>query len=161
MAKRVVKYLLLFSSFLLVQVSLIPLLTIYEIAPDLMLIGVVLSAIRHGAIAAIVTGFVAGLAQDAVSTHLYGLQALAKAVAGFVAAYFARDKLKFDLQVTLGIALAAALAHNVIRDTIYYFDADFGFWYTIIRYVIPNSLYTLVLTAITHLLFAKSFKRKS
>lgn len=161
MAKRVVKYLLLFSSFLLVQVSLIPLLTIYDVAPDLLLIGVVLSAIRHGAIPAIVTGFIAGMAQDAVGTHLYGLQALAKAVAGFVAAYFARDKQKFDLQVTLGIALAAVLAHNLIRDSIYYFGSDYGFWYTIIRYVIPNSLYTLVLTAIAHLLFAKSFTRKS
>jgi rod shape-determining protein MreD len=161
LAKRVVKYLLLFSSFLLVQVSLIPLLTIYDVAPDLLFIGVVLSAIRHGAIAAMVTGFIAGLAQDAVGTHLYGLQALAKVVAGFVAAYFARDKLKFDLQVTLGIALAAALAHNLIRDGIYYFDADFGLWYTIVRYVIPNSLYTLVLTAIAHLLFTKRFERKN
>jgi rod shape-determining protein MreD len=160
LAKRVVKYLLLFSISLLVQVSLIPLLTVYEIAPDLLLIGVVFSAIRHGAIAAIITGFLAGLAQDAVATHLYGLQALAKAVAGFVAAYLARDKLKFDLQVTLGLAFAAALVHHLIRDGIYYFDADFSFLYLIIRYVIPNSLYTLALAAMVHLLFASSFKRK-
>ncbi len=160
MAKRVLKYLLTFSVFLLVQVGFVPLLTIYEVGPDLLVVGLVLSAIRHGAIAAIVTGFLAGLAQDAFATHLYGLQALAKAVAGFVAASLARDKLKFGLQVTLGITLATALVHNLIRDGIYYFDADFSLLHLIVRYVIPNSLYTLVLAAIAHLLFAKSFERK-
>ena len=117
MIKRVAKYFLMFSFFLGLQIVVAPLLVIDDVQPDFLLIGVIVAALRHGVIAAIFTGFWTGLAQDAVVSHLFGLEALSKSIAGFVAGYAAKNKNKFDLQLTLGIALVTALANHLVRDT--------------------------------------------
>jgi len=141
---RVVKYLLMFGFLVLLQTTLIPLLSIQDVYPDLLLIGVIITGIRHGSTPAIVAGCLAGFAQDAAVTQLYGLSALAKSVAGFVAGYFSREKVKYDFQVTLGVIAATALANSVIYQTIYYFDADINLGWMIIRHIIPHFFYTVV-----------------
>ncbi len=161
MFKRIFKYVLMFSFLLALQIAVAPLLAFSDVHPDFMLLGVILAAMRHGAVPAILTGFLAGLVQDVAVSELYGLQALSKAVAGFVAGYFARDKVKFELQVVIGLAFATAFAHNVIRDTVFYFDVGFNFFYVLARYVLPNSIYTVVFVAIIQMLWPEALRRKA
>ena len=161
MIKRVAKYLLMFAFFLALQFIVAPMLVIDEVQPDFLLIGVIVAALRHGAIPAIFTGFWTGLAQDAVVSHLLGLEALSKSVAGFVAGYLAKNKAKFDLQSTAGMAFLAALADHLIRDTIYYFNNDFGFFYVVARFAVPNALYTVVFVVIFRTVWADLFKRST
>lgn len=141
---RVVKYLLMFGFLLLLQTSLIPLLSVQDIYPDLLLIGVIITGIRHGSTPAILAGCLAGFVQDAAMTQLYGLSALAKSVAGFVAGYFSREKVKYNFQITLGVVAATALANSIIYQSIYYFNSNVGLGVMIIRYILPHFLYTVV-----------------
>ncbi len=161
MIKRVAKYFLMFSFFLGLQLVVAPLLVMDEVQPDFLLIGVIVAAVRHGAIPAIFTGFWTGLAQDAVVSHLFGLEALSKSIAGFVAGYIAKNKVKFDVQSTIGIALAAALVNHFLRDTIYYFDNGLRFFYLFARFVVPNALYTVVFVVILRTIWADLFKRST
>jgi rod shape-determining protein MreD len=147
---RILKYILMFVLLALLQMTLIPLLSIKDLYPDLLLIGVIITGIRHGATPAILAGFLVGLLQDAAVTQLYGLSSLSKSVAGFVAGYFSREKVKYNLQVTLGVVLVTSLVHNIIYQTIYYFDSGIGLLLLVFRYILPISIYTLALAAIVH-----------
>ncbi len=147
---RLVKYLLMFGFLILLQTTLIPLLSIKDVYPDLLLIGVIITGIRHGATPAIVAGCLAGFVQDAAATQLYGLSALSKAVAGFVAGYFSREKVKYNFQVTVGVVAATALANSVIYQSVYYFDSGLAFGWIILRYILPHFLYTVAIGTIVH-----------
>ncbi|NUO78957.1 rod shape-determining protein MreD [candidate division KSB1 bacterium] len=160
MFKRIFKYVLMFSFLLALQIAVVPLLAFSDVHPDFLLIGVILAALRHGAMPAILTGFLVGLVQDVAVSELYGLQALAKSVAGFVAGYLARDKTKFELQTAMALAFAAALTHNVVRDTVFYFDTGFNFFYVLLRYALPNSIYTVAFVAIIQMLWPEALRNK-
>jgi len=159
--KRVAKYLVMFSFFLALQIMVAPLLVIDDVQPDFLLIGVIVAALRHGPSAAIFTGFWTGLAQDAVVSHLFGLEALSKSIAGFVAGYLAKNKTQFDWQLTVAIALATALTNHLIRDTIFYFSKNVNFLYLLARFVIPNALYTVVFVVILRTVWSNLFKRSA
>jgi rod shape-determining protein MreD len=150
----------MFTVLLGLQIAAAPLLAFSDVHPDFMLLGVILAAMRHGATPAILTGFLTGLVQDVAVSELYGLQALAKAVAGFVAGALVKDKVKFELQVALGVALITALTHNVIRDTVFYFDSGLNFFYVLLRYALPNSIYTVVFVAIIQMLWPEALRNK-
>ena len=68
----------------LLQASLLPALRIADVAPDIPLIVVVLLALRRGPEFGCAAGFAAGLLQDIAAGGLLGVQALTKALAGFV-----------------------------------------------------------------------------
>src|SRR5687768_17911255 len=61
-----------------------PALRIADVAPDIPLIVVVLLALRRGPEFGCAAGFVAGLLQDTATGGLIGVQALTKAIIGFV-----------------------------------------------------------------------------
>jgi len=147
---RVVKYILMFGFLTLLQTTLIPLLSIQDIYPDLLLIGVIITGIRHGSTPAILAGCLAGFVQDAAVTQFYGLSALAKSVAGFVAGYFSREKVKYNFVITLGVVAATALANSALYQSIYYFDANISLAWTIVRYIIPHFIYTVIVGIIVN-----------
>ena len=147
---RIVKYVLMFGFLVLLQTTLIPLLSIKDVYPDLLLIGVIITGIRHGAIPAILAGCLVGFLQDAAVTQLYGLSSLAKSTAGFVAGYFSREKVKYNFQVTLGVVAATALTNSVIYQSVYYFDSGFSLSWVILRYVLPHFVYTFAIGVIVH-----------
>lgn len=68
----------------MLQASLVPALRIADVAPDIPLIIVVLLALRRGPEFGCASGFFAGLLQDMATGGLLGVQALTKALVGFV-----------------------------------------------------------------------------
>jgi rod shape-determining protein MreD len=158
---RVVKYILLFGFLTLLQTTLIPLLSVQDIYPDLLLIGVIITGIRHGSTPAILAGCLAGFVQDAAMTQLYGLSSLAKSVAGFVAGYFSREKLKYNFAITVGVIAATALTNSVIYQSIYYFNANIGLGWVIVRYIIPHFIYTVVVGIIVNAIWPGGLWGKS
>ncbi|MDZ7291239.1 MAG: rod shape-determining protein MreD [candidate division KSB1 bacterium] len=147
---RIVKYLLMFAFLALLQTTLIPLLSIKDVYPDLLLIGVVITGIRHGATPAILAGCLVGFVQDAAVTQFYGLSSLAKSVAGFVAGYFSREKVKYNFPVTVGVVAATALTNSVIYQVIYYFDSHLGPGWIVLRYLLPHFFYTVLVGMMVH-----------
>lgn len=160
MSKLALKYLLLLAVLLFLQFSVVPLLMVYGVYPDLPLLGVILIAIRHGTIPAILFGFLIGFGQDAVFVQLFGLHSLAKSIAAFVAGSIARSKSNFSLQVTGYLALMTALAHNLAYDSVYHLSLGLDFFQVLIRYVLPNSLYLVVIVMIVQIVSPKTFARR-
>jgi len=147
---RIAKYFLMFVFLGLLQTTLIPLLSIKDIYPDLLLVGVIIAGIRHGSTPAILAGCLVGFAQDAAVTQLYGLSALAKSAAGFVAGYFSREKVKYSFQVMLSVVAATALTNSIVYQFVFYFNANLGLGLTFFRYILPHFIYTVIVGVIVN-----------
>ena len=124
------------------QTTLAPALRIGDVAPDLPLIMVVLLALRRGPEFGCLAGFAAGLLQDAAGGGLIGVQALTKAMIGFVI-----GALGGGLRVTQPLVQVPGLALLTIVEglvrfaflKLFHFPVPFG--ELMVYVVIPQALY--------------------
>ncbi|HUF93426.1 MAG TPA: rod shape-determining protein MreD [Candidatus Limnocylindria bacterium] len=119
-----------------------PVLRVVDVAPDIPLIVVVLLALRRGPEFGCAAGFVAGLLQDTATGGLIGVQALTKAVIGFViGAAGGRLSVTQPLVQVPGLVLltiAEGLARFALLQ-LFRFPAPFGELMTYV--VLPQALY--------------------
>jgi rod shape-determining protein MreD len=83
--------LLLFFILLLIQTTVVPLIEINGVIPDLILILLVFYTIRHGQIYGIVLGFIFGFLFDIIAGSVVGSTMISKTLAGFTAGYFSNE----------------------------------------------------------------------
>lgn len=95
---------------LLLQLTVVARLPLPGSAPDLLLVLVIAFALAEGPMSGMVTGFVAGLFADGLSTHEIGRLALAYAVAGYVTGMVHDDTERSTLQPFGAVALGALTA---------------------------------------------------
>ncbi len=74
-----------------IQLSVIPLISIGSIVPDLIIILVVSFSLRYGQFYGTIFGAFSGLLLDIVSGGILGSAMFAKTISGFVAGYFYSD----------------------------------------------------------------------
>jgi rod shape-determining protein MreD len=119
-----------------------PALRIADVAPDIPLIVVVLLALRRGPEFGCVSGFLAGLLQDAASGGMLGVQALTKALIGFaIGAVSGRLRVSQPLVQVPGLVLLTVL-EGLARFAllkVFHFPAPFGELMTYV--VLPQALY--------------------
>ena len=96
---------------LLLQTTVLTRLPLPGAAPDLVLVVVIAFALAGGPLPGSATGFAAGCLADLLSDHELGRLALAYAVAGYLAGWFADDSERSTLVpfLVVGGASAAAL----------------------------------------------------
>jgi len=140
----------------LLQLFFSRLLDIKGIRPDFLLIVVVWIAYREDRFVGTILGFAIGLLQDIFEPQFFGLSALAKSIAGFIAGRpFYRDlNIKYWTGVNLGIN---SFIHDFIYFNIYYLGTDASIFKTTFRYVIPGSFYTLIIGIIFYNLLPKRY----
>lgn len=146
---------------LLLQTTFVPLLSISGFLPDPLLLWVVYIAIRRGQMEATITGFLVGLLQDAVSMQFFGLSALTKTIAGFVAGYFFNDN---STEQTLGsyrfltILLLSSFVHNIVYYGIFLQGIQDSVFSTMIEFSIATSLYTVVVGVFPMFTFVRKYR---
>jgi rod shape-determining protein MreD len=147
-----------------VHASLGPALRIADVAPDIPLIVVVLMALRRGPEFGCGAGFVAGLLQDAASGGLLGVQALTKALIGFlIGGLGGRLWVSQPLVQVPGLVLltvAEGLARFALLKLVR-FPAPFGELMTYV--VLPQALYNGFLGAalVLALTWAESMRERA
>ena len=140
-----------------------PALRIADVAPDIPLIVVVLLALRRGPEFGCGAGFVAGLLQDAASGGLLGVQALTKALIGFlIGGLGGRLRVGQPLVQVPGLVLLT-ITEGLARFALlklFHFPVPFG---ELMMYVVlPQSLYNGFLGAalVLVLVWAETFRRQ-
>lgn len=83
--------LVLFFPLLVVQTTIIPLVEINGIVPDLIMILLVYYAIKYGQVYGTVLGFVYGFFFDLITGSLLGSVMFSKTLTGFIAGYFSNE----------------------------------------------------------------------
>jgi rod shape-determining protein MreD len=146
---------------LILQTTFIPFLSIGGFLPDLFLIWLVYIAVRRGQLEATVAGFVIGLLQDAVTMQFFGLSALTKTAAGFIAGYFFNENLT---EQTLGsyrfvlILLLSSFIHNLLYYGIFLQGIQDALVTTTIEFSVASSLYTGLLSVLPMLTFVRKYR---
>jgi rod shape-determining protein MreD len=82
---------LLFFPVLVLQTTVVTLISVNGVAPDLILILLVYFSIRNGQIYGTVLGFVYGFLFDLITGSLLGSAMLSKTMSGFIAGYFSNE----------------------------------------------------------------------
>ena len=146
---------------LLLQTTFIPFLSVGGFLPDIFLIWVVSVAIRRGQVEATITGFVVGLLQDAVSMQFFGLSALTKTIAGFVAGYFFNDN---STEQTLGsyrfltILFLSSFVHNIVYYGVFLQGIQDSVFTTMIVFSVFTGLYTVLLGMFPMFTFVRKYR---
>jgi rod shape-determining protein MreD len=144
---RLPLYVLAVSGGALVQCTVVPVVGVGGVVPDVPVVLTVLLALRYGPEAGCLTGFALGLAQDAVAGGPLGLHALSKAVLGFAAGDLPRWILVRRPIVPVGLAVVATLLDGLARFAVlqaFHYPAPLGELFT--RVILPQAGYNGVLT---------------
>jgi rod shape-determining protein MreD len=141
-------YSVLFFLAATLQTVIVPVISIHGAQPSFLLILTVIIAIRHGALAGCLTGFVSGLLCDVYApVEWLGAYSFSYCVIGFLVGQIEESFINLNLLLKIVLLFAVEL----IKDLMYFIaigksaDETFqAFWSS----SLPNSLYTICIGAI-------------
>lgn len=99
---------------LILQATVVPMMAIDGVRPDILLIIVVSSALLLGKDQGIGIGFFAGLFQDLASGNIFGLNVLSKMVTGYLAGSMERNVFKENVLLPVMAVILATLINSLI-----------------------------------------------
>lgn len=136
----------------LLQITVVPLIRLAGIIPDLILIILVYYSITRGQLYGTILGAVYGLLVDLISGNLLGLSMLSKTVAGFSAGYFAGETKKETNINTYNFSLIVLLC-SFIDTIIFSFFSTFDLQTNILSILFEQALLPSLYTAVVSILF--------
>jgi rod shape-determining protein MreD len=156
--KRHAGYVMKAVVLLLLQASLVDMLSLKGIAPDLLLIFIVYLAVREGQMYVLPWGFALGLILDLSTGTVIGLSALSKSAAAFTAGYFYSDNM---ISMTLStyrfllLVFLTAVVHNVIYFSIFTMGSEIGFFNAVFGLGLASALFTTTVAVLPMLVAAR------
>jgi len=145
-----IRYLITGLIILLLSIAIVPLMSISQITPDLMLIFVVYVALKNGQIAGSVAGFISGLLLDYTVDFTPGLSALSKTICGFIAGFF-YDESKIDVNTETFRFPQIVFLCSVVNNAVYFSVDILGREFEtgeIIKMLIGGAIYTTILSLV-------------
>lgn len=156
------KPLLIFFPVVLIQLTVIPLVSIQEVVPDLLLIAVVYLSISYGQVFGTVTGASYGLLLDLISGNLIGSNMLSKTVAGFIAGYFSsetrRDKYLYTYFFSI-VVLLTGLVDAIIFSFFSVIDFNTNILLVLFNHALLPSIYSSLVSILVVIVpFKRNFE---
>lgn len=149
---------LLFFPLLLIQTTVIPLIAIDTVIPDLILILLVYYSITQGQIYGSVLGFVYGFLFDIITGSLLGSAMIAKTLAGFTAGYFSSENKRDQYLISYNFALIV-LVSSLVDSTINAFFSAINFTSNIFliffQYALLPAIYTAAIALMAMIFYPK------
>ena len=143
---------LIFFPVLVIQTTIIPLISINGVIPDLIIILLVFYTLRNGQIYGTVLGFIYGLLFDLFTGSLLGSSMLAKSLAGFIAGYFANEnkiEIYFKSYNFALIVLLCSVINSVINAFFSSVEFNSNLFVMIFQLGLLPGLYTSVVSLIS------------
>lgn len=149
---------LLFIAALLIQIIIVPFVSIEGIIPDLILIILVYYTLKNGQLFGTVLGSVYGLAFDLITGGIIGSTMFTKTLAGFIAGFFYNENKK-DIYFTsysfLLIVLLCSIIDSVAFTLISSFEITTNIFSLLINQGLFPAVYTTVLSTIITIFYPK------
>lgn len=126
---------------LVLQITLVNLLSIKGVKPDLLILFVALRGLLEGPTRGIVWGFGTGLVLDGISGGTFGLGALAYSLNGFICGHIGRERLITRIRLLIAFASGALISYLIF---LYFCEPwdQIGFYPSLIKRSLPGILYT-------------------
>lgn len=161
MRKQFTIAILLFFPLLLIQTTVVPLVSIQGITPDLIVILLVFYTINNGQIFGTVLGFVYGLLFDLITGSLLGSAMIAKLLAGFIAGYFSSETKRDNYLKSFNFSLIVLIS-AIIDSIIYSLFSAIDFNTTLLKLLFDHAFLPAIFTAFISILLIFFYpKRKT
>jgi len=140
-----------FFAVLLVQLTVVPLIAIAGVIPDLVLITLVYYSISRDQFYGTVLGGTYGIFLDLITGSLLGSSMLSKTIAGFTAGYFSTETKK---EINIGtyifslIVFICALIDSIIFSFFSAFDVQTNIFKLLFEQALLPSLYTAMVSVL-------------
>ena len=146
----IVTALILLAAYLL-QTAVFPALEIGGVKPNFMLIVTASLGIMRGSREGMLAGFVSGLMIDIQSGDMIGFYALIYLAVGYLNGIFEQIFFDEDIKLPLFLIAVTDLLYGVaIYFLTFLLRSDFNFLYYLNRIIIPETIYTIVITLIVY-----------
>ena len=149
---------ILFFPVLLIQTTVVPLIAIENVIPDLIIIILVYYSITQSQIYGTVLGFTYGFLFDIITGSLLGSTMIAKTIAGFSAGYFSSENKRDQYLISYNFALIVLMA-SLIDSTISALSSSVSFntniFLLFIQYALFPSLYTSTIALMGMIFYPK------
>jgi len=129
---------------LILQQTLIQLISIGSIKPDLVMVVLVAVSMRYGSLIGLFSGLAIGLVQDVYAIEALGANAMAKCLVGYGTGLLDEKVIKV-MPATKVLFLGVAF---LVHDLVYSLAAGFhgtAFWNALLTRTVPSGIYTLLL----------------
>lgn len=140
---RLFQKLLVFIVLIVIQLNFIPLIQIYKIIPDLLLVVLFIWCCNQTRISCVLIGFFGGLLQDFTGAGLLGVYSLSKSIACYFYPTLLGSSRDLGFFTQLFSVFICTLIHSVITLIFTSYSSSAGFFYLFLRYGLPSSFYTL------------------
>jgi rod shape-determining protein MreD len=154
--------LFIFFPVVIIQLTIIPFISIQGVVPDLLLIAVVYFSISYGQIFGTITGASYGLLYDLITGNLVGSTMLSKTVAGFVAGYFSsetrREKYLYTYSFSI-VVLITGLIDAIIFAFFSVIDFNTNLFLALFNHALMPSIYTSIVSILVVIVpYRKNFQ---
>jgi rod shape-determining protein MreD len=146
MTKQLLRWTGLIILMYVLQTTIVPVVAIYGIKPDLLMLVLFFCAFRTDVIPAVFAGFFIGLAQDFYSPIILGQNALAKTIAGFFAGFFNQKVMRIDPLFQLLLILLMFIIHDAVIFAVQVAKTDTplpAVALQLVTFTLPRAIYTL------------------
>ncbi|HSL89601.1 MAG TPA: rod shape-determining protein MreD [Ignavibacteriaceae bacterium] len=141
---------LFFFPVLLVQTTIIPLISIGNITPNIIIILLVFYTIKNGQIFGTLLGFVFGFLFDLITGSILGSSMIAKTIAGFSAGYFSSETKRAIYLKPANFSLIVFLS-SLFYSIIYSLFSTLDFTTTVLNLLFEHALLPALFTAVISL----------
>ena len=147
MKTTVLKWVGIFFVCFALQTTIVPVIDIAGIKPDLLLVALFFLSLKYGQMTGVWVGFFLGLSQDLFSPAILGQNALSKAVAAFAAGFFNERVMRLDVIFQMVLMLVVF----VINDALFYIvqlvktgGSGARIFIELITATVPRALYSML-----------------
>ncbi len=131
--------------FSILQLSVFPFIHLIAITPNLLMGFTASEAIMRGQRAGMFTGVLCGLVMDMSGGYVFGAFTLIYAFFGFVAGYANKLFLPDDIKWPLFVFVVTDFVYGIVVYVLFFlFFGDFSFAFYLLRVIIPETVYTVV-----------------
>jgi rod shape-determining protein MreD len=148
-----IKWFVGISLCLALQTTVVRVIAIAGIAPDLLMIALFLFAIRAGVLPGIYVGFLMGLGQDLYTPAILGQTALAKTLTGFFIGLFNEKLMRTDPIMKMVILLVSFFVHDIIFTAVTIVKIDASFATLVLELftrTLPRAVYSALFAALVY-----------
>lgn len=159
MKRKIITFLIIVVSFLL-QSTIFHKLTIASIYPNLMVIVTAAFGFMRGKKEGMAVGFICGLFQDLFWGDSLGFHMLIFSVLGYFNGAFERVFYDDDIKLPIGLIAASELIYGIITYAcLCMFHGDFAFWTYLTKIILPELVYTVLITLVLYQVILKINKK--
>lgn len=131
---------------LLLQTSVLEVVAVAGVKPDLVMLIVVLNGFLLGPREGAFLGYIGGMVEDLFLGEYIGLNALSKMIAGYLAGIAGERLYKENILIASGVTFFSAFAGLLVNYLLlFYLNLHVSPYYALLRMALPTAIYTSLL----------------